>query len=243
MFIGHYGVALGLKAADPELSLGELFVAVQLSDILFFPLVAANVERGTIVPGLTEASDLRLDYAPYTHGLVGALVLALIFYAIYQLIPRREGINKKRLGLVMAVGVFSHYVLDVIVHTPDMMLLNSSLPDIGLSLWKSAVATYIVEGVIVVGGLWIYQRITEGKNAVGKYGMTAFVGFMLLFNIYNLNTPSPDKPTGLDSLIVPAVLMYLVAAGIAFWLDRQRVLVEHRARYVPVELPQGAGDR
>ena len=34
MFLGHYGVALALKRAEPKLSLGTLFVAVQLADLI-----------------------------------------------------------------------------------------------------------------------------------------------------------------------------------------------------------------
>src|SRR5262245_32316283 len=35
MFIGHYGVSFAIKRASPTTSLGTLFLAVQLLDVLF----------------------------------------------------------------------------------------------------------------------------------------------------------------------------------------------------------------
>jgi len=45
MFIGHYGVALGLKKADKSLSLGLLFLALQLAGILRCICVPAGIEK------------------------------------------------------------------------------------------------------------------------------------------------------------------------------------------------------
>ena len=54
MFIGHYGVSLALKRADPRLSLGGLFLAVQGLDLLFFTFVLLGIEKLRIVRGFTE---------------------------------------------------------------------------------------------------------------------------------------------------------------------------------------------
>ena len=114
MFIGHYSVALALKKGEPTASLGFLFLAVQLADILFFPLVLLGIERASIIPDLTEASDLRLDFAPFTHSLLGALVAGAIAFLVFRKIPFGKGANSNKLGLVMGLAVFSHWALDVI---------------------------------------------------------------------------------------------------------------------------------
>jgi membrane-bound metal-dependent hydrolase YbcI (DUF457 family) len=115
MFIGHYSVALALKKGEPTASLGFLFLAVQLADILFFPLVLLGIERASIIPDLTEASDLRLDFAPFTHSLLGALVAGAIAFLVFRKIPFGKGANSNKLGLVMGLAVFSHWALDVIL--------------------------------------------------------------------------------------------------------------------------------
>ncbi|MGH8003980.1 MAG: hypothetical protein ACRECJ_04585, partial [Limisphaerales bacterium] len=62
MFIGHYGVALGLKKADKSISLGLLFLAVQAVDILWTVFVLLGIERVKIVPGITAANPLDFVY-------------------------------------------------------------------------------------------------------------------------------------------------------------------------------------
>ena len=69
MLIGHYSVALALKKTEPSASLGMLFIAVQLADILFFPFLMLGIGRASIIPNLAEAASFRLDFAPFSHGL------------------------------------------------------------------------------------------------------------------------------------------------------------------------------
>ena len=73
MFVGHYGAALALNSVERRASLGLLFLGVQFIDLLFFPLVAAGVERMSIVPNATASTHFTLDYLPYTHGLVASV--------------------------------------------------------------------------------------------------------------------------------------------------------------------------
>ena len=54
MFIGHYGVSFAAKRFAPRTSLGVLFLAVQLLDVLFAIFVFAGIEKLRIVPGFTE---------------------------------------------------------------------------------------------------------------------------------------------------------------------------------------------
>ena len=76
MFIGHYGPAFALKPLRKPLPLWVLFLAVQWLDVGWALLVLAGVEKVRIVPGFTEASPLDSYYMPYTHGLLGALLLS-----------------------------------------------------------------------------------------------------------------------------------------------------------------------
>jgi hypothetical protein len=66
MFIGHYSVALALKKGEPTASLGFLFLAVQLADILFFPLVLLGIERPVLSQTLLKRRtfDWTLPHSP-----------------------------------------------------------------------------------------------------------------------------------------------------------------------------------
>lgn len=51
MFIGHFAVALAAKRATPRTSLGWLFAACQLSDLIWPVLLLAGVEHAHVAPG------------------------------------------------------------------------------------------------------------------------------------------------------------------------------------------------
>src|SRR3954470_6883378 len=130
MFIGHYGVSFAVKRAVPRTSLGTLFMAVQLLDVLFALFVFAGVEKLRIVPGFTEYNAYDLYYMPYSHSLVGAVGWSVVGGLL------AAALAGKRTGMWIAVAVFSHFLLDLPMHTPDMPILGNDSLKIGLGLWR-----------------------------------------------------------------------------------------------------------
>jgi len=216
MFVGHYAASLALKSFEKRASLGVLFLAVQFVDILFFPLVLLGVERMNVVENFTDSTHFELVYMPYTHSLVGSLIWAALAYALFRWVIVRQ----TSVALVVALAVFSHWVLDLLTHTPDLPIWSDTSTKLGLGLWNSAVATYVVEALLLLGGLWLYLRATRATSAVGKYGMVAFVALLLLVNVFNLFGPAPQD--GQVALAISALTAYFVFAAIAFWLDTKR---------------------
>ncbi len=220
MFVGHYAASLALKRVEPKASLGWLFLAVQFVDILFFPLVSLGIERMSVIPHYTDATHFRLDSMPYTHSLAAAVLWAGVWYIAFRFLLARKRVAAGRLELVMALAVFSHWVLDFVAHTPDLPLWFGTSPKVGLGLWRSAVATYVVEAALLVLGLRLYLRATQARTRVGRYGMSVFVLLLLLVNVVNVFGP----PMGSNqwSLAVSALVTYFLFAAIAFWLDGKR---------------------
>ena len=119
----------------------------------------------------------------------------------------------------MAAAVLSHFFLDLLIHRPDLPLSIGDSPTIGLGLWNSVLASYTVEGLIFFAGLWLYMRASSGTTFVGKYGMMLFAAFLFITNLMNLSgMPPPNSQT----LATFPLMTYLLAIGIAFWLDRKR---------------------
>ncbi len=218
MFIGHYGVSLAAKRVDARLPLGWLFLAVQLPDILWAVLFLLGVEKARIVPAHeTAVMAVDLYYIPYSHSLLATLLWAGVIYAIFRLLPTRAvGLRKATVAIAMALAVFSHFVLDVIVESN--LPLYDDTAKVGLGLANSPVAAYIVEGLILLAGLILYLRSTTPKNLTGRYGMIVFVIVMLAFNLVMFGPP----PTDLRFVAVSSLGSFAVMAGVAFWLDRQR---------------------
>src|SRR5580765_8358279 len=123
MFIGHYGPAFIAKPLERRLPLWLLFLAVQWLDVGWSVLVMLGVEKLRIVKGFTQGSSLDLYYMPFTHGLFGALALSAALGAVVALFYRER---RTAIILVVAGAVFSHWLLDLLVHVPDLPLLDNS---------------------------------------------------------------------------------------------------------------------
>lgn len=216
MFVGHYAASLALKKFEKRASLGVLFLAVQFVDIVFFPLVLLGIERLNIVENFTQSTHFELEYMPYTHSFAAFAIWSGLAYALFRWVI----VKSHPVAIVVALAVMSHWLFDVIVHTPDMPLWSDSSLKLGLGLWNSPVATYALEAALLLAGLWLYLRSTAATTKVGKYGMAVFVVLLLLVNILNI-----FGPLGGDSkvaLAITALAAYLLFAAVAFWLDTKR---------------------
>lgn len=225
MFIGHYAASFALKAKEKKASLVILFLAVQFIDILFFPLVLMGVERFNIIENFTQSTHFQLEYMPYTHSLVGAIFWSLVAYVAIKLWKANDTSSKIRVAVVVGLAVLSHWFLDLIVHTPDLPLLTDSSPKFGFGLWNSAVVTYVLEAVLLAGGLFMYMKSTRGTTAVSKYGMPVFFVLLLLVNVLNIFGPLDPEATH-GSIAGLSLFLYLLFPAIAFWIDRNRVSVD-----------------
>jgi hypothetical protein len=140
MGIGHLAVGFAAKRWAPHVSLGWLLAAPVLVDMLWGLFIFLGIERARIVPGFTEAMPLDLHDMAISHSLVGTLGWALVFAAAYVLRHR-----DLRAGVILAIGVLSHFVLDWIAHTPDMQLMPGGAR-YGLGLWNHAIAAMLGGG-------------------------------------------------------------------------------------------------
>jgi hypothetical protein len=222
MFVGHYAASLALKSLDKRVSLGLLFIGVQLVDILFFPFVLMGIERFELVERFTESTHFNLVYMPYTHSLVGSTLWAVLVFGLFMLLNKSIKENKVKVAILLGISVLSHWFLDLIVHTPDLPLLTDSSPKLGFGLWNNALLTYSLEAVLLLGTLVYYMKSTKSHAGKGHYAMPIFVAFLLLANIANIFAPF-DKSQTETLVAVSAIVAYGIFAGLAFWLDKKRI--------------------
>src|SRR6266550_2433820 len=168
MFVGHYGVSFAAKRGDRTIPLWVLFVAVQLLDVSWSLFVFFGIEKVRIVPGITASNPLDLYYMPYTHSLVAALLWSLGAYVAYRAI-RAFGASH-RAALLVALAVFSHWVLDLVVHRPDLPLYDN-VAKVGLGLWNYPAPAFLLEVALLFGGMFLYLRSTTATTRLGSYGI------------------------------------------------------------------------
>jgi len=214
MFIGHYGPAFGAKAALRMVPLWVLFVAVQWLDVCWSVLVLLGVEKLRIIPDFTEGSSLDLYYMPFTHGLIGALALSALLGGIVAGFYRAR---RRAVFAIVAACVFSHWLLDLVVHVPDLPLWANTMK-VGLGLWHWAWISVPLEIATLLAGAWLYARHVPARRG-GNGWLWVFAGAMSAVEIYNQFGPAPAEPRG---MAVMALTAYGVLALLAAVVDRTR---------------------
>jgi len=209
MFIGHYGVSFALKRAAPRVSLGTLFLAVQFVDILWAVFILLGIEKARVVPHFLAASPLDLYYMPYTHSLAGSLFWSVVAGAAYFAFAGKLRFE----AAIVGVAVFSHFVLDLVAHGPDLAVYDSKFK-MGLGLWNYLGATFAVEALLVIGGvaLWLTSHSRSRVTAV-----IVFAVVLIAIAAASLFGPMPGSIAG---VAVFAEISYFALAGVAFWIDR-----------------------
>jgi len=211
MFAGHFGLAAGIKAINsgalshprasasvPSASHGDvplwaLMLSTQLLDVAFVFMVIAGIESFGGATGYGEG----WIHAYYTHSLAGALLIAAIAGLISAKWWGRRG------GLVIAATVFSHWLLDLLVHRPDLPVLPGNpgnLPLLGFGLWNVAAASIAVEALLVLGGGILYvvsvlarvdgaaaaRPVRRGRALVAGGAMSALLVLALVTSVLGL---------------------------------------------------------
>ena len=214
MLLGHYGLALASKRAAPDASLGLFAFAAQWLDLLWPILLIAGLEQVRIVPGLMAANPLDFVHYPISHSLLMAVVWAVLLGAFY-LMARRN----RRVALLVAALVASHWILDFVTHRPDLPLWPGSTR-VGLGLWNSVAATIAIELAIFGAGLALYASRTRARDAIGRWALAAMVALLLLIFFSGFVSPPPPSPQA----VAYVTLGLWLFAPWAHWIDRHREL-------------------
>ena len=215
MFIGHFAVAFAAKRTAPTVSLGTLFLACQLADLMWPNLVLAGVERFAIDPGNTAVTPLDFQSYPYSHSLVALAGWAVLAAVTYKLVRRSPPVAA--LGAI-AVLVLSHWVLDVVSHGPDMPITIGGTAKIGLGLWNSRPATILVELAMLLAGVVLYIRATRPIDRIGMFALHGLILFLLVINVANMFGPPPPS---VAAVAWSAQAVWLIVAW-GYWIDRHR---------------------
>jgi hypothetical protein len=217
MFIGHYGVGFAGRGARRERpgqpSLGTWFLAVQWLDLVWPILVVAGIEQVRVTPNPDPFLNLDFIYYPWSHSLMAAVVWGVLFGAIYYW-QRGNG----RAAVWLGAGVFSHWVLDLIVHVPDLPIYPGSATRLGLGLWRSVAGTLLVEGGLFVLALVWYGRRTRALDAVGRWALWLLVAFLVGVYVATLFGPPPPSAGAVGA---SGLLLWLLVPW-AYWIDRHR---------------------
>jgi hypothetical protein len=216
VFIGHFAVAFAAKRAVPEVSLGTLFLAAQLADLVWPTLVLLGFEQFAIRPGITAVTPLDFTRYPYSHSLLGMAAWGALLGLVYLVPPRRP-----RAALLLFLVVLSHWFLDFVTHRPDLPLVIAGAERYGLGLWHSRIGTLLVEGSLFAIGVWIYARATRALDRIGRWALIVLIAFLVLVYLGNVFGPPPPS---VGAVVWSAQAIWLLVAW-GYWIDRHRTMI------------------
>jgi len=217
MGVGHVALALGASKAAPRLNVGWLVMAALLSDFLLGIFAALGLEHSA-VPDNYAARHYLLFTFPYSHGLLPLIVWAAIFGF---LISRPHRFDAKRIWIVIALVVLSHFVLDGIVHVAGLPIAGENSPKFGLGLWNYLPVELTIETLMAVAGIAIYWTLSGSRaSALSRYGIAIFVLLVTAMTWTQITLTTPPKP---QQLTVSWIVVPIALSLIAYALDRKRV--------------------
>lgn len=218
MFIGHYAVGFAAKRWAPKTSLAVLFGSALWLDLVWPMFVLFGWEHFRI-DGSPLTKLLAFDFTDYP--LSHSFVMAIAWGALLGLawLAWKKDTNT---ACLIAGLVVSHWVLDFLVHRPDLPLLPAADPGarkFGLGIWSSYWGTGILEVSIFAFGLKIYLMSTKAKDKIGSVAFWAFVAFLLVLYafVFTNNPPANPKVVAFSGQVLGLLLL-----GWAYWFDGHR---------------------
>ena len=178
MYAGHFAAGLAIKAKAPRTPTWVILTGVGLLDILFGPFVAAGIEQVTMTPG--QSPGFRLDYIDWSHSLAMAVVWSLAFGILFL----KKG---KPVAVVAGAAVFSHFVLDLLMHPADLALWPGSAVHLGIGLWVLMPHGWWVVELAVIGACGAYYWARS--RASGAFGGRAGWAIAVIVALHVLNSP------------------------------------------------------
>ena len=213
MFVGHTAVALAAKCKERRVSLMWFVAAAFGLDLLWPVFLLIGAERVRIVPGATAFTPLLFESYPWSHSLLMACAWGLCAAGL----ARWRGLPTGA-AVLSGLLVVSHWVLDLIMHAPDLPLWPGPSPLLGLGLWNVVAGTLLVEGALFLAAIALYTRTTSPVDRVGSIGLWTFLFFLTVIWVSGPWSPPPPS----ERVLAWVALSVWLLVGWAGLVDRHR---------------------
>jgi membrane-bound metal-dependent hydrolase YbcI (DUF457 family) len=172
--IGHLAVGFAAKPLAPKTPLWVLLAASEVNELLYFIFTVSGVEEKVVTTmdfqqGIHYLTD---SVNPWSHGLLMSVVWSglavLAGYLIY---------HERSPACVIGAVVFSHWLLDFLMHSNLPLLFNGS-PLVGLGLENTGAGFIFMTALDLVlsgVGIAIYLRYRKRRATGSKIGVSEVI--------------------------------------------------------------------
>ncbi len=217
MFAGHIGAALAIGRVERRVNIGAFVFAALLLDVVLWLFILFGWEIVTI-PGNFAATHQPAFVFPYSHGLLAAIAWSLLAGVATYLWYPQLGAGRYRAAALVGMVVFSHWLLDVLVHIPELPLVGESSAKVGLGLWQIMPIALVVEAFIALAGLWLFLGgaiLSRGK----KLWLSVLALATLAFTIAGMTVAPP--PPSVTAMASSSLVTIVIVCALVGWLGRR----------------------
>jgi hypothetical protein len=215
MFAGHVGTALAIGRAERGVSVGVFIAAALLLDFFLWLFVLLGWESVLIPVNFASTHQPKFVF-PYSHGLLASVVWAalagVVAFFLYSRLRTRW-----RVAALVAVAVWSHWVLDALVHRPELPLAGAGSHLVGLSLWNKMSFALGLETALVIAGLYLF--ISNGKMGRNKSIALIALGAVVMALTAIGMTVAPAPPSA-SVMAGRSLGTLVVVCALACWFGR-----------------------
>jgi hypothetical protein len=217
MFAGHIGAALAIGRAERRINLGVLVFAALLLDVMLWTFILLGWESVAIRANFAATHQPEFIF-PYSHSLLAAIASsALAGAATFLWYPRMTALKLRAAGCV-ATAVFSHWLLDALVHSPELPLAGENSLKVGLGMWNRMPVALFIEALITVTGLCLFLAGNPISRA-RKFWVTALAMCLMTFTAAGMTVaPPPPSVMTMASSSLATIIVVCVLAG---WLGKR----------------------
>lgn len=194
-----------MSSAGRRTNAGWFVLCAFFADVLLGIFVLSGLEEVHVSPGFTLRHYFEFTF-PYSHGLVATAIWAILAGGVTR------AFASTRTALLVACAVGSHFILDWIVHVPELPLAGEDSRKFGLGLWDSPAAAIGVEAAVVAAGLFLYARAA----GAARWPMVGYVGALtpLMIGGQWLMTSAPPIRVLAWNWIAGSILLSAIACAI-----------------------------
>ena len=118
---------------------------------------------------------------------------------------------------LVGTAVFLHWLLDALVHVPELPLAGASSVKVGLGLWQSMPVALIAEALILVVGLCLFVP-GASLSRVKKFWLTVLSLLILGFTVAGTTVARP--PPSVIAMAASSLVTIIVVCALAGWFGR-----------------------
>lgn len=180
--INHAATALVLKRRFPSAPLFGLILATEAVEYLRVGLNVIDIEETIVADPMRSVADVHLVHMPFSHSIVTSALIAIL---VGLVVLWRGGKAVSAISLALSLAVFSHIVLDLIVHAPDIAIAPFFIGEkYGTGLYSDlplpALALETLWGILC---WWVYRGSWPLLGLIVALGLTAIPLYSIAVNV------------------------------------------------------------